>query len=232
MAFRAARGVMVFCLPTRPTRVLRYTWIEAHMFTGLVEEQGTVLASSRRADGLRITIRAKVVAEGLSIGDSVAVNGCCLTVVELLDDGFSVELVPETVQLTTFATCMVGERVNLERAMRLGDRLDGHMVQGHVDGVAEVLHLHKLEDGSARLRVRVPDDLAALVAYKGSVTLSGVSLTVAEVRGAEVEVALVPHTLEMTNLGGLISGMFVQTEVDVIARYLQRQLEMTGKAPS
>ncbi len=202
------------------------------MFTGLIEEQGVVRSISCQGEGVRMVIEAEIVVEGLEVGDSVAVNGCCLTAVEVCRDRFSVDLVPETVGLTSFTIGQTGEHVNLERALRVGDRLGGHIVQGHVDGLAEVLQLQQLDDGSARLRVRVPRGLAALVAHKGSITLSGVSLTVAEVHDVEVEVALVPHTLAMTNLGAVQPGLLIQVEVDVLARYLHRQLEMIEKAGS
>lgn len=229
MVWRVPLGSCSLCYPPFCLEVIskgNYKWMAEIMFTGLIEETGVVRARSPRASGLRLEIEAAVVMDGLAIGDSVAINGCCLTVIEMSETTFSVELVPETLALTTFATCVEGESLNLERAMRLGDRFDGHIVQGHVDGLAEVIYLRLLEDGSARLRVRVPDELGALVAHKGSVTLSGVSLTVAEVDGLEVEVALVPHTLEMTNLDGLEANSNVQIEVDVLARYMQRQMEI------
>jgi riboflavin synthase len=190
------------------------------MFTGIVEATGSIHSSTPTGKGARI----EVAAGGLDmtdvrIGDSIAVDGCCLTVVEKTSAGFLVDVSQETLTCTTGFG--VGRAVNLEKALRLSDRLGGHLVSGHVDGVGEVTRFEQIGE-SWLLEARVPGELARYIARKGSITISGVSLTVNHVDGDRFDVNLIPHTLEVTNLKGLRTGASVNLEVDLIARYLER----------
>ena len=184
------------------------------MFTGIVEELGT-LVSRRDA---RIRIGAALVLEDASLGDSIAVNGCCLTVVARADEWSEADLSPETLERTGLVDLVGGDRVNLERPLRLADRLGGHLVQGHVDATAEVLA--PVPD----LRVSVPEGLGRYLVAKGSITVDGVSLTVAELDDTSFTVAVIPHTSEVTNLGGRRVGDRVNLEVDVVAKYVESML--------
>ncbi|WP_117237099.1 riboflavin synthase [Thermus sediminis] len=191
------------------------------MFTGLVEETGEIL-EVREGPFLGVRILAKKVLEDLRVGDSVAVDGVCLTAVAVDGEGFWVELAQETLGRTA-PTWRVGHRPNLERALRVGDRLGGHLVTGHVDGVAELVGIREAP-GARDYFFRPPREYARYIAEKGSVTLNGVSLTVAGLEGEAFFVTLIPHTLAVTNLGGLRVGDRVNLEVDLIARYLERLL--------
>jgi riboflavin synthase len=194
------------------------------MFTGIVTDVGRVVAVERRGDTL-LTIATRYDAAGIDLGASIACNGVCLTVVERTaePDGarFRVSVSGETLSKTTAASWREGTRLNLERALRLGDELGGHIVSGHVDGVAE-LTARRAEGDSLRLTFRAPADLARFVASKGSVALDGVSLTVNEVEGAEFGINLIPHTQSVTTFGGLAPGDRVNLEVDMLARYVAR----------
>jgi riboflavin synthase len=199
------------------------------MFTGLVEEMGAIDRVEERPAGRRLWIRAERVLEDAQVGDSLAVSGCCLTVVSLEPGRFAVETVPETLERTTLGRLAAGRRVNLERALRLDQRLGGHLVQGHVDGVGEVRAMAGEGDG-ARLALEIPGPLRRFVAEKGSIAVDGVSLTVARVTAAGCEIALIPHTLERTIAGAYAAGAAVNLEVDLLARYLARLLEEAGMA--
>ena len=190
------------------------------MFTGLVEEGGTVREVRPGAAGARLVVNAETVLEGLAIGDSVAVNGACLTAVEIDATGFAVDCVAETLRRTTLGEAGVGDRVNLERPMRLGDRLDGHLVQGHVDGVGRV-RAARPEGESTILEVAAPAELLRYVVEKGSITVDGVSLTVAARLPDAFTVALIPHTMEVTTLGPQALERPVNLEVDVVAKYVE-----------
>lgn len=194
------------------------------MFTGLVEETGVIL-SREEGSFFRLRIGAKRVLEGMRPGDSIAVNGACLTVVDLDEEGFYVEIVQETLRKTA-GPWRVGQRVNLERALRVGDRLGGHFVTGHVDGVAQVVSIRR-ETGAWDVWLEAPPPLARYIAPKGSVALDGVSLTVAGVEGRRFFVTLIPHTLEVTTLADWTEGQGVNLEVDLIARYLERLSEFS-----
>lgn len=183
------------------------------MFTGIVEELGRVRAAS--PDG-RLTIEASVVPSTLRLGSSIAVNGCCLTAIEVGPDGFVVQAVPETLSRTNLAGLREGSEVNLERPLALGDRLDGHLVQGHVDGAGEVMA------AAPALRVSAPAEILRYVVVKGSITIDGVSLTVVEVDDASFSVAVIPHTAEVTTLGHRAPGDRVNLEVDLIAKYVEK----------
>ena len=197
------------------------------MFTGLVEEMGTFEHIAPRAEGRRLHLAAQAVREGARVGDSISVSGCCLTVIALAPSGFAVEAIPETLRRTILGDLAPGDRVNLEAALRLDQRLGGHLVQGHVDGVGEVVSCEPEGEGR-RAVIEVPAALARFVAEKGSIALDGVSLTVAAVHGRRCEVALIPHTLAVTTVGGWTSGRRVNVEVDLLARYVARLMEEAG----
>ena len=184
------------------------------MFTGIVEELGTVNAR----DGGRFTFEAATVLEDLKIGDSVAVNGCCLTVVEIGEGWWRADAVDETLQRTNLADLRAGDPVNLERPVRLADRLGGHLVQGHVDAVGEIV------DAAPDLRVKAPSDLLKYVVTKGSITIDGCSLTIVDVFDDGFSVAIIPHTAEVTTLGRKGRGDRVNLEVDLVAKYVERLL--------
>ncbi len=190
------------------------------MFTGLVEEMGTVRERVPSAAGARMVIGCGVVREGLAIGDSVSVNGACLTVVQMTDDTFAVDCVEETLRRTSVGDREAGDTVNLERAMRLGDRLGGHMVQGHVDGTGTVRGITGEGDG-VLMSIACPDDVLRYVVEKGSVTVDGVSLTVASREPDGFTIALIPHTMQATTLGANALGRRVNLEADVVAKYVE-----------
>lgn len=204
------------------------------MFTGIVEEVGRVAALERHEGHARLRIACREVLDGVAIGDSIAVAGCCVTVTEMATDGeqpgFSADLMAETLAATSLGDLDVGGEVNLERAMRADARLGGHLVQGHVDGVGQVVARHE-EPGTVWLSVSAPAHLAPYLVAKGSVTIDGASLTVVDVTdqdtdpgGATFRVALIPHTLEVTTFGARDVGDRVNLETDVIAKYVERLL--------
>jgi riboflavin synthase len=190
------------------------------MFTGLVEERGDVLAIDVQDGGARLHLAAPEVSKGLRIGDSVAVNGACLTAVVVADGSFDVDVVAETLRRTTIGDLAPGAHVNLERALRVGDRLGGHLVQGHVDGVGSVATVVP-EGGGRRLTIAAVRELLVYVVEKGSITVDGVSLTVAARSPEGFEVALIPHTLAATTLGEAVEGTRVNLEVDLVAKYVE-----------
>jgi len=182
------------------------------MFTGIVEELGRV----RSRDGGRFTFAASLVVEDAKIGDSIAVNGCCLTVVEMGEGWWAADVVDETLSRTNLGRLSVGSRVNLERPVRVTDRLGGHIVQGHVDAVGQVVR------PAPDLHVRMPSELARYVVDKGSITVDGCSLTVVHAMDDGFTVALIPHTTDVTTLGHYIEGDSVNLEVDLVAKYVER----------
>jgi riboflavin synthase len=194
------------------------------MFTGIVQDVGQVSAREMRGVDARLVITTKNFdLTDTVIGDSISVQGVCLTVVSLAGDAFAADVSHETLSLTTLGELQVGSPVNLEPALRAGDRLGGHLVSGHVDGVAHVSATSHDGD-SLRVKITVPAELARYIARKGSVTVDGVSLTVNEVEGATFGVNLIPHTQAVTTLGRLQSGIRVNLEVDQMARYAERLL--------
>lgn len=198
------------------------------MFTGIVVEIGKVISRRETAEGARLVVTATVVLDGLEKGDSIAINGACMTAVEIGSHWFAVDVVPESLSRTSLSDVTEGEQVNLERPITAGGRLDGHFVQGHVDGVGSVSARSSGDD--VRIRVAVPKDLAPYMVEKGSVTVDGVSLTITDVSPADAaeqwfEVALIPHTLEVTVLGVRAVGSRVNIEVDVLAKYVERVME-------
>ncbi len=190
------------------------------MFTGLIQDVGTIAALDSGADGSRLHI-ATALAPDIVLGDSVAVNGICLTATRADAGSFETEAMNQTLDVTALGAVETGARVNLELAMQASDRLGGHIVQGHVDGVGEVVAVE--EDGFARrVRVALSPDLLRYAVDKGSITLSGVSLTVAGLGASWVEVSLIPETLERTNLGELTPGSNLNVECDIVAKYVER----------
>ena len=190
------------------------------MFTGLIEDLGAVENVERNGDGARLRISSSL-ADELALGDSIAVNGCCLTATAVEDGAFETEAMNQTLTVTALSEIEEGAKVNLELAMKAGDRLGGHIVQGHVDGVGTVASVE--DDGFARrLRINLPTQLLRYVVEKGSITLSGVSLTVAELGETWAEVSLIPETLERTNLGDLAPGSRLNVECDIVAKYVER----------
>jgi riboflavin synthase len=201
------------------------------MFTGIIEELGEVLDWKPSADAARITIRGPLAVSDAGHGDSISVSGVCLTVVDQGPDWFTADVMAETIRMSTLKSPKSGDRVNLERAAKVGDRLGGHIVQGHIDGTAEVL---AITEGSAWrvVRLSLAPDLASLVARKGSIALDGVSLTVSDVGPDWFEVSLIPETLEVTTLGQKRSGDAVNVETDILARHVQRMLQVDSLPPS
>jgi riboflavin synthase len=194
------------------------------MFSGIIADVGTIASAQDRDGGLRLSVSTEDLGmDDVSLGDSIAVSGICLTVVKIEGKIFTVDVSRETLE------CTVGldkqdKLVNLEKALRLADRLGGHLVSGHVDGVGEVVAFNDIGE-SWRLIVRAPQPLAKYIAVKGSITIDGVSLTVNHVAGAEFEVNLIPHTLAVTTLNQLSTGTKVNLEIDLIARYVERMMQ-------
>jgi riboflavin synthase len=196
------------------------------MFTGLVQDLGRVAASESSGDGLRITIETPLASE-LGPGDSVAVNGVCLTAAAVHERSFDADVMNETVTRTSLSAAAPGAVVNLELPLRAGDRLGGHMVQGHIDGLGTIVDVQ--DDGfSRRVAVKMPAELSRYVVEKGSIAVDGVSLTIAELDGRWFTVSLIPETLERTNLGNAEPGRNVNLEVDVLAKYVERLMEARG----
>ena len=194
------------------------------MFSGIIADIGTITKAEDRDGGLRLAVETKALGmDDVQLGDSIAVNGVCLTVVALDGNDFTVDVSRETLDCTTGLE-QQGAHVNLEKAMRLSDRIGGHLVSGHVDGVGEVVAFNDIGE-SWRLVVRAPQELSKYIAVKGSITINGVSLTVNHVSGHEFEVNLIPHTLEVTTLNELEKGKRVNLEIDLIARYVERMLQ-------
>ncbi len=193
------------------------------MFTGIVEEKGTVAALERLGDSVRLTIRGPVVTSDVAHGDSISVNGCCLTVAELDGEAFTADVMAESLERTSLGDLVEGSEVNLERAVAAGARLGGHIVQGHVDGTGTLIDRTPSENWHV-VRFALPADLARYLVEKGSITVDGVSLTVVEVGDDWFSVSLIPTTLDDTTLGAREPGDRVNLEVDVLAKYVERLL--------
>lgn len=193
------------------------------MFTGIVEELGTVAAIEEQGDAIRLTVRASTVLEGTALGDSIAVNGCCLTVVASDEDTWTADVMQETLDKTSLLGVAAGDRVNLERAVTVDKRLGGHIVQGHVDGVGEVLRRTPSEHWEV-VEISMPPELGRYLVDKGSITVDGVSLTVVEAKDASFTVSLIPETLARTTLGTRQPGDRVNLEFDVIAKHVEKLL--------
>lgn len=194
------------------------------MFTGIIEETGSVKSVDRHRAGTRIEIAAAAVLTDLVIGGSIAVNGCCLTAIETAPDGFAADLSPETMARTNLGDLAPGRRVNLERPLLPTSRLSGHFVQGHVDATGEFLEVTPAGDDNWTLRVRVPKETLKYLVYKGSVAIDGISLTVARLDLDVIEAAIIPHTYRETNLADRRPGERVNLECDVLAKHIERLL--------
>ena len=190
------------------------------MFTGIIEELGTVASLA----GGRLSVRCSTVRSDLTEGASIAVNGVCLTAVELRPDGFSADLAPETLRRSNLGDLRSGSRVNLERPLSPSGRLSGHIVQGHVDGTGELLSLEALGDENWWLRIRVPADLDPFLVFKGSIAIDGISLTIAALEGDVLSVTIIPHTFKNTTLGGYRPGAKLNLECDILAKHVEKML--------
>ena len=203
------------------------------MFTGLVAELGTVQRLARQGNSYHLTVGAKKVLENLKIGDSVAVNGACLTVVRMDDSGFTADVMPETVRLTNIGSLQPGSRVNLERTLRLCDGLDGHIVSGHVEGLGTISE-QRPEGIAVVVTISTPPELLKYIIKKGSIAIDGISLTVTEVTDTSFSVSLIPHTAKETTLGLKKVGDSVNLETDILGKYVERMLtwhqKQEGKA--
>jgi len=198
------------------------------MFTGIIEELGRVRSLEKRGEGVRMTVEARVVAEGTREGDSIAVNGVCLTALEVSRDSFAADGSRETLQRSTLGSLRAGSVVNLERAVTPETRLGGHIVQGHVDGRGRFLSAEE-HGGSWTIRIAYPPELARYLVFKGSVTVEGISLTVAALADDYFEIAVIPKTWTVTNLSHLRSGDAVNLEADIIAKYVERILTVGAR---
>lgn len=198
------------------------------MFTGIIKAKGTIRALEKRGGDVRLAVRSDGLAWGeYEVGESIAVNGVCLTAVALHDDGFDTDVSTETLDVTALGSLAVGSEVNLEPSISLGERLGGHLVSGHVDCTGKVLS-RAADARSIRLRIEIPAEYGRYVAKKGSVCVDGVSLTVNEVSGNAFELNIIPHTAEVTIIDGYAEGTIVNVEVDLLARYLERLLAHDG----
>ena len=200
------------------------------MFTGIIENVGRIESLERNADGGRLRVHAGALAASLAVSGSVAVNGCCLTVVERSGETFAADLSAETLRRTAFGELKSGARVNLERPLAAGKELGGHFVQGHVDGVGRVTRLAP-EGPNWWLSVRVPADIERYLAMKGSIAVDGISLTVASIADSLIEAAIIPFTYANTNLQTLVLGDTVNIETDILAKYVERLLN-SSRAPA
>lgn len=197
------------------------------MFTGLVEEVGTIRSVVPVGEGARVTITSSTVLDDVEMGASIAVNGCCLTVVEWGEDWWSADAVPETMDRTNLGGLAPGDPVNLERPLAAKGRYGGHVVQGHVDGTGEVQSIEELDDGSWRFTFTLPSELANYVVEKGSIAVDGISLTVAAVTPSTFSIAIIPHTFAVTAMGQRNVGDTVNLEADVLAKYVERLVRPT-----
>lgn len=198
------------------------------MFTGLVEEVGVLQGTLRGRDSARLIIEARKVIEGMKVGDSIAVNGACLTVVAFDRRSFTADVMAETLAKTNLGLLRPGDRVNLERALRLGERLGGHLVTGHIDGVGKILSRRE-HDIAVLLDIEAPPEVMRYVVKKGSVAVDGTSLTVVDVDKDSFLVSLIPHTARQTTLGGKKPGDLVNLEADIIGKYVERFLSFLNR---
>lgn len=201
------------------------------MFTGIVEELGSVLSLERRGDGARLRIACSTVLGDAFTGASISVNGVCLTAVDLRPDSFAADVAPETMARTNIGALQPGRKVNLERPMSPAGRLGGHIVQGHVDGTGEFLGLSAIGNDNWWLRIRVPEELDRYLVWKGSVAIDGISLTIASMENLVMGVTIIPHTFQKTTLGGYKPGERVNLETDVLAKYVEKLMRTRTADP-
>lgn len=199
------------------------------MFTGIIEELGEVSSIQRGSQSIEIEIKAHEILNDVEIGDSIATNGVCLTVTDFTENRFTVDVMPETIRKSSLDDLQIGDRVNLERALRLQDRLGGHLVSGHIDGRGEIKKRRR-EDNAILFTISLPQELKKYVIPKGSIAIDGISLTIAELFAHEFIVSIIPHTAEVTNLGKKEVGDVVNLEVDLIGKYVERMLTFKSKA--
>jgi riboflavin synthase len=202
------------------------------MFTGIIEELGSIEAVQTRAAGARLTIRCATVLSDAVEGASISVNGVCLTAVDLRPGSFSADLAPETLQRSNLGDLRAGSRVNLERPLSPTGRLNGHIVQGHVDGTGEFLSLEALGGDNWWLRIRVPAELDPYLVFKGSIAIDGISLTIASLQNDVLAVTIIPHTFRGTTLGGYRAGARVNLECDVLAKHVEKLLKKLDLKPA
>jgi riboflavin synthase len=202
------------------------------MFTGIIEELGTVERIDRSGDGARLKIQCRKALEGSQEGSSIAVNGVCLTAVDLEASSFAADLAPETMRRSNLGDLRAGARVNLERPLSLSDRLSGHIVQGHVDGTGELLAFEELGDNNWWMQVRIPPELDRYLVYKGSIAIDGISLTVAEIRANLVAITVIPHTYLNTSLGTRKPGDRLNLECDMLAKHVEKLLAKMELKPA
>jgi riboflavin synthase len=200
------------------------------VFTGIVEELGRVESLDQRPAGARLRVNCRAVLSDVQEGSSIAVNGVCLTAVDIRSDSFAADLAPETLRRTNLGDLRAGSLVNLERPLLATGRLSGHVVQGHVDGTGEFLSFELLGDNNWWLRIRIPEELDKYVVYKGSLAIDGISLTVAAIEDRVVSVTIIPHTYELTSLKDHKPGDKVNLECDVLAKYVEKMLAETAVA--
>jgi len=202
------------------------------MFTGIIEELGALESVQSRAAGARLKVRCSTVLADMTVGASIAVNGVCLTALDIERDSFSADLAPETLQRTNLGDLRSGSRVNLERPLSPNGRLSGHIVQGHVDGTGEFLALDSLGDENWWLRIRVPAELDPFLVYKGSIAIDGISLTIASLEAEVLSVTIIPHTFRNTSLGTYHAGGRVNLECDILAKHVEKLLrKLDVKSP-
>nr|WP_278287326.1 riboflavin synthase [Caloranaerobacter ferrireducens] len=194
-----------------------------NLFTGLVEEVGIVKSILKGTKSVKIVIKAKKVLEDIKIGDSISTNGICLTVTDFTDNTFSVDVMPETIRKSNLKNLAPGSKVNLERALRLGDRLGGHLVSGHIDGTGKILSFDK-EDNAIWVTIKPPEELLKYIIYKGSIAIDGISLTVAYIDNKTFKVSIIPHTKKVTTLIEKSLGDEVNLECDMIGKYIEKFL--------
>jgi riboflavin synthase len=201
------------------------------MFTGIIQELGSVISLEQNSAGARLTVQCQEVLTDAKIGASIAVNGACLTAVQIAAGAFSADLAPETLKRTNLGNLERGAAVNLERPLAASARLDGHFVLGHVDSTAELLSLKPLGDDNWWLSISVPNELSRYIVSKGSLAVDGMSLTVAEIEGNVVSLTIIPHTYEHTTLAGYKPGARLNVEVDILAKHLEKLVAVRDSAP-
>ncbi|MBU1178116.1 riboflavin synthase [Patescibacteria group bacterium] len=195
------------------------------MFTGIIKEIGTIRDVLQEREVLNLKIHSTEVIKDLAVGSSVAIDGTCQTVVDLTDDNFAVQVIPETLKLTTLGKFQRGDKVNLESALKLNEDISGHLLTGHIDGLGQVADVKK-EGKTAEFAIKPPHQLGKFIARKGSIALDGISLTVAQCDDEQFKVAIIPHTLQETTLGSKKAGDLVNLEVDILARYVERMMSV------